>query len=411
MKKFYTLLMVAFITLATNAQCTIDASLLSPTEADIFPSARHLPHLVVDSAYDQTIQLRIPHEISQNFLGFVQADLRIDSVRLDTIEGLPTGITWNKNPDVLYGGEAGCGQFTGVTSDAPDTFQLNFIGMVWAHLSVPLLGVDVDTFMYGTINRFPPFANYFVVVEAARAPLSLITDANNLCFGDTAGNAEVFANGGSPVDPYVYAWSSGEQTYLADALSAGTYTVTVTSGTETATASVTISQQQTPITLVATTNAGSNGNDGEAYVVASGGLPPYDYQWNRGAGTTDTVTGLAPGNYRVTVTDALGCSEVENVTVQDLSTGIANLFNSAAIMNVFPNPANTQLNISIDAKSQLNARVDVIDITGRILYSAPVSASGRYNFAINTSSYSAGIYTLQLSGENQSARQRFVVSH
>ncbi|HLP20311.1 MAG TPA: T9SS type A sorting domain-containing protein, partial [Chitinophagales bacterium] len=172
-----------------------------------------------------------------------------------------------------------------------------------------------------------------------------------------------------------------------------------------------VNQQQTPITLVATTNSGSTGGNGEAYVVASGGMPPYTYQWNNGAGTDDTATGLDPGTYRVTVRDAYGCTQQETVEIQDLTSGIGSMLNGSTTISVFPNPANNLLNLVIDAQQQVNAKVEVIDLTGRILYTAPVVAAGHYTYAINTANFSAGVYTLQLSADNQSARQKFIVAH
>lgn len=55
-------------------------------------------------------------------------------------------------------------------------------------------------------------------------------------------------------------------------------------------------------------------NDGTATVVATGGWEGFTYLWSNGA-TSATATGLVPGNYSVTVTDAEGCFAVANVTV------------------------------------------------------------------------------------------------
>jgi hypothetical protein len=53
---------------------------------------------------------------------------------------------------------------------------------------------------------------------------------------------------------------------------------------------------------------------GEATVVAADGTAPYTYAWSNGE-TTDVVTGLAAGNYMVTVTDAAGCETVNSVDI------------------------------------------------------------------------------------------------
>jgi len=55
-------------------------------------------------------------------------------------------------------------------------------------------------------------------------------------------------------------------------------------------------------------------NTGYAIAWASGGVPPYTYLWSNGA-TTDTITGLAPGNYTVTVTDANTDQDVAFVSI------------------------------------------------------------------------------------------------
>lgn len=53
---------------------------------------------------------------------------------------------------------------------------------------------------------------------------------------------------------------------------------------------------------------------GTATATPIGGQAPFTYNWNNG-GTTPTISGLAGGTYTVTVTDANGCADTDNVTV------------------------------------------------------------------------------------------------
>lgn len=54
---------------------------------------------------------------------------------------------------------------------------------------------------------------------------------------------------------------------------------------------------------------GQNGNpDGQVAAMVSGGTAPYHYLWSSGH-TTASASGLAAGNYSLTVTDATGCTE------------------------------------------------------------------------------------------------------
>ena len=63
----------------------------------------------------------------------------------------------------------------------------------------------------------------------------------------------------------------------------------------------------TPPTLaIATTQTTSCGTNGAASASASGGTAPYSYLWTGGF-TTQTISGLSPGTYNVSVTDANNC--------------------------------------------------------------------------------------------------------
>ena len=56
--------------------------------------------------------------------------------------------------------------------------------------------------------------------------------------------------------------------------------------------------------------------NGSAAVTAAGGVSPYTYSWNSSpAQTSATATGLAAGNYTVTVRDAMGTSTSASVTI------------------------------------------------------------------------------------------------
>ena len=63
-----------------------------------------------------------------------------------------------------------------------------------------------------------------------------------------------------------------------------------------------------PMAVTATsTPASCAGNTGTATATPTGGNPPYTYTWIPSGQTTPTATGLAAGNYSVTVVDASGC--------------------------------------------------------------------------------------------------------
>lgn len=155
------------------------------------------------------------------------------------------------------------------------------------------------------------------VVENPEITLT-ISGTDSLCLGVTVGNATVSASGGA--GNFLYSWDTNptQTTTTANNLSVGTYTVMVTDDVGcTETATWTIAEQ--PSVSVSVTSAGDicpDSNDGEATAVASNGSTPYSYSWNSSpAQSGATATGLAPGDYQVTVTDQDGCQGIGSITI------------------------------------------------------------------------------------------------
>jgi hypothetical protein len=53
--------------------------------------------------------------------------------------------------------------------------------------------------------------------------------------------------------------------------------------------------------------------------LTANGTPPYQYTWSNGANTED-ITGISPGWYAVTVSDAAGCVKSDKILVRDYGT-------------------------------------------------------------------------------------------
>ncbi len=160
-------------------------------------------------------------------------------------------------------------------------------------------------------------------VSVNSAPVAAISNPLNIsCFNGNNGSAYVFPTGGA--GSFTYAWSNGMNTNNIASVSAGAYSVTVTDSDNcTATTSVTLTQPNLLAPNATATAQLQNGqNDGTATANPAGGTSGYNYLWTNG-GTSQTISGLAPGSYSVVVTDANGCTATQTVTVNALGCAIA----------------------------------------------------------------------------------------
>ncbi|GAB4248432.1 MAG: hypothetical protein Kow0079_00510 [Vicingaceae bacterium] len=124
--------------------------------------------------------------------------------------------------------------------------------------------------------------------------------------------------GGTP--PYSYSWSPGGQTSPSISnLCAGNYTVTVTDSNGCSQNQMVTVNEPVAITTTTTgTNLNCNGVcNGSATTSPSGGTGPFTYSWSPGGQTTQTINNLCAGTYIVTITDSLGCSIQDSITITE----------------------------------------------------------------------------------------------
>jgi gliding motility-associated-like protein len=123
---------------------------------------------------------------------------------------------------------------------------------------------------------------------------------------------------------YSYAWSNGEITSDLSGLQPGTYEVLVTDLNNTCQDSLEVIVNAGPSALVAVDSLNQEScpetNDGSIYITASGGTPPYTFDWTTLGIITpgvlaDNQTGLNPGSYSAEVTDVNGCIFIVNALI------------------------------------------------------------------------------------------------
>lgn len=176
-------------------------------------------------------------------------------------------------------------------------------------------------------------------------PLEIMTTGfvtNATCGGsDGAINIDIQ----NAAQPATVLWSSGQTTEDITGIPAGTYTVTVTdaNGCQSIETFLVNNIGSLSITSSSTPTSCFGGSNGTINITPAGGTTPYTFAWSNGA-TTEDLTGLAAGNYTVTMTDQQGCVISEIVTVQNANQIAINL---VALVNEECNTDNGSINISV----------------------------------------------------------------
>jgi hypothetical protein len=84
--------------------------------------------------------------------------------------------------------------------------------------------------------------------------------------------------------------------------------------------------------------------------------------------------------------------------------------NNLKEFSVFPNPANTKLNIQFATENIETLKIQLISISGQTVYNESLNNfSGSYNKSIETNSFSKGVYLLRIIGEKQAIHEKIII--
>lgn len=168
-----------------------------------------------------------------------------------------------------------------------------------------------------------------IIEEPGPILLSLPVSVDPLCSNSCDGSIQVTAAGG--VLPYTFTWLPGvsSTTNTADNLCSGTYTAVLSDANGCQVTQTETLNQPPPITSVNTiVNTSCNNTcDGSVTMQITGGSQPFNVQLSPSSGSSTvtidysqnpvqiTITGLCAGNVTVTITDTLGCTLQEGITI------------------------------------------------------------------------------------------------
>ncbi len=235
------------------------------------------------------------------------------------------------------------------------------------------------------------------------APLEVSIEALAIpCFGEMTEVGAVTVTGGTA--PYTIDGPSGM-------IGAGEYDFTVTDANGCTTMTTLVLTQPDALSLTtSSTNATDDNADGTATVDATGGTMPYTYAWNSDpVQTTATATDLPAGDYEVTVTDANGCTSTMMVTV-DMIVGLAELKDELKF-DLSPNPANSQVLVSLSFSQNTDVELTLINILGRAVQKQQLNNVLNEQVTLNLSDLAAGTYLVNLKSAEGQFTRKLIVQH
>ncbi len=150
--------------------------------------------------------------------------------------------------------------------------------------------------------------------------LTVLTTDETIATGNGTAEAQLT---GISTDSASFLWSNGGAGALISGLNAGTYSVTATTQTGCELQASGVVEFDTSgasgcdltLSFVKTHETDTGANDGTVLVNVFNGTAPYTYNWSHSNLDTNAFSGLAPGDYAVTVVDASGCGVNDTVSI------------------------------------------------------------------------------------------------
>ena len=222
-------------------------------------------------------------------------------------------------------------------------FEIDGISTTTFTPSVSGVGSHTISYLYENTYGFGDTVS--TTVEVFANPTITIQPSDTICFNTTA---EAIVTVVSGQVPFSYLWSDGQTTDTAFALTADNYTITVTDNNGCAiTGSTEIIASDEIIYDFDITHLSSLGaGDGEIDLSVTAGNSPFSFSWATGS-TLEDLTGLQAGVYPLTITDNLGCTQLDSVVVKAMSHQQVVIPNQWSIFSLNVEPYSPSIDIVV----------------------------------------------------------------
>ncbi|MBS4056639.1 MAG: carbohydrate-binding protein [Bacteroidales bacterium] len=120
-----------------------------------------------------------------------------------------------------------------------------------------------------------------------------------------------------------------------------------------------------------------------------------------------TQISLQSGNYRLRLYSAAGEYNLNWFEISKASAIVDQVLQNT--LQLYPNPGNGRFTLEAEIEPNASVQLAVCDVQGRIVWSKNVTASGHLNEIIDLSSYSSGLYILQVVTPNGVASTKLLI--
>ena len=214
-----------------------------------------------------------------------------------------------------------------------------------------------------------------------------------------------------------YSWNTGGNTnvIIVSPTVNTTYTVVGTSSagcSKTSTIDISVYPDYTP-TITTSDLMLCNGQT--ATITATSAFPWVisAYSWNDGS-TNDTifVTPTTNTTYTVVATDINFCNYTVSFTQNvSICTGVENVNNNSIITNVYPIPANDNINFELsNINENSDVTVNIYSIEGKIVSNYKLNFQND-KISLNVSNVESGAYLMEIVSGKQKTTKKIVISH
>lgn len=206
-----------------------------------------------------------------------------------------------------------------------------------------------------------------------------------------------------------YMWNVGSTSQTLLAAKAGKYWVRVTDD-EGCTQVDTVEVITFPLPVVQL-GRDTTIEEGKSLTLDAGAAS--SYEWNTGA-RSRTITVSQSGTYTVKVSNANGCENTGEISVQFVQpASVSNIYsNELFSMKLYPNPFDRDLQITLDLKKPADFLMEIYDVTGRKITTIGngVIATGKQEFTVNGETLDArdSFYLLKLTVNGKQTAYKLV---